>query len=127
MLDFSIFHMNRFDPEIILTKHMYEIGMSPHLDGFHYFRTGILICFQENTAFTSRSIRPLYEKIAERTGAKTACIERSVRNLISRTWVCTQQESVIWFGTEFTARPANSKVMAAALTWLRTQKEAFTE
>lgn len=72
------------DPESILRQILLDIGAPDYLTGYQYILRGVqlMVAAPERILFTK-----LYDEIAEEFGTTRSRIDRSVRNLIEKTWL----------------------------------------
>ena len=68
-----------------ITRMIQEIGVPAHVKGYHYIRTGIKYCV-ENDAVLSSVTKILYPRIAEKYRTTPSRVERAIRHAIEIAW-----------------------------------------
>lgn len=73
--------------EIVVTKYLVALGMSPHLKGFNYSRMAIIeVVKQPELGITGSITKVLFPEIAMEFGANVHQVERTIRTAIDATW-----------------------------------------
>ena len=89
----------------LVTQLLMCAGLSPHLNGFNYLRSGILRALDDRSLLRGIT-KSLYRDIAREFGTNAVCVERSMRSAIERAWqTVSPEERRKVFGTLFDAYP----------------------
>ena len=70
-----------------ILEYLVTIGIQPKLSGFEYLRLAIKLVMQ-NKNYLANITKMLYPEIAELSGTRTACVERSIRHAIEVSYNC---------------------------------------
>ena len=73
------------DVERLVTGMLMQIGVPPHLSGYKFIRSALLMVIDRPELFSSLT-RVLYPEIAREFGTTASCVERAIRHAISLTW-----------------------------------------
>ena len=114
--------------EMRVTQMLQKIGVSAHLNGYHYLRTGILIAIQDPTVLNNMMLR-LYPSIAEIHKTMATRVERSIRHALTVTWQQGNMDviqSVFGCHSSVYEKPSNSEFIALLADILRIEKKSNT-
>ena len=116
--DFSI------ESEALVTSVLMEIGLSAHLNGYQYLRTGILMAI-ENMDTVNSITKELYPALAKKYKTTPEKIERSIRHAIQTTWDRGQRDVMQrYFGYSVqNYKPTNSEFIAMIADHISIQKK----
>lgn len=70
-----------------ILEYLVTIGIQPKLSGFEYLRLAIKFVMR-NKNYLVNITKMLYPEIAELSGTRTACVERSIRHAIEVSYNC---------------------------------------
>lgn len=73
------------DVERLITAMLMQIGVPPHLSGYKFIRSALMMVIDRPELFSSLT-RVLYPEIAREFGTTASCVERAIRHAISLTW-----------------------------------------
>ena len=73
------------DVERLVTAMLMQIGVPPHLSGYKFMRTALLMVSDRPELFSGLT-RALYPEIAQEFHTTASCVERAIRHAISLTW-----------------------------------------
>lgn len=73
------------DVERLITAMLMQIGVPPHLSGYKFIRSALIMVTDRPELFSSLT-RVLYPEIARTYGTTASCVERAIRHAISLTW-----------------------------------------
>ena len=103
------------DAEKTVTDMMYFFGVPPHLKGYNYIRTGVLLNITNHNMISNVTKR-LYPEIAKEYGTTPSRVERAIRTAIESTWSKISEEKIeSFFGYSFgrkCTKPTNSEFIA---------------
>ena len=105
-----------------VTKIIQEIGVSPHLLGYRYLRSAILLVIQDDTLLSAVTTR-LYPMIAKEYGTEANRVERAMRHAIESAWNRGRVDTINkFFGytvSDYRGKPTNSEFIAMIADWIR--------
>ena len=109
--------------DAVVTQLLMRCGVSPHLNGFAYLRSGILRALDDRSLLRGIT-KSLYRDIAREFGTNAACVERSMRSAIERAWqFVSPEERRKVFGSLFDAdceAPSNAPFLTAMTEFIGT-------
>lgn len=73
------------DLDDCLTSMLLDLGIPPHLMGFHYLREAVLLTLEDRSRIR-RITKVLYPLLAQRCGTTASCVERCIRHAINVAW-----------------------------------------
>lgn len=73
------------DIEIVVTDIIHQIGVPAHIKGYHYLRTAILLCVQDDEMINCVT-KLLYPTVAKRYSTTSSRVERAIRHAIEIAW-----------------------------------------
>ena len=71
--------------DIIISDIMRQIGVPAHIKGYHYLRTAIKLCIEDNEMLSSVT-KILYPTVAKAYGTTSSRVERAIRHAIEVAW-----------------------------------------
>ena len=80
------FEKSRKDPDSILLELMLEIGVPDHMIGYPYVISAVKMLL-EDPSMINRMTTSVYPGLAAQFNTKAPRVERSIRNVIERTWI----------------------------------------
>ena len=103
-----------------ITAFIREIGIPPHIKGYHYIRTAILLSTQSPQSINGVT-KVLYPAIAEIYDTSSARVERAIRNAIEIAWsrMDTDVLNRIFGCPVHKYRPTNAEFIALISDYLR--------
>ncbi len=98
-----------------------DLGLSPHLNGYHYLQTALLLLCQDPGRYR-RITGELYPAVARVWQSTASRVERSIRTVIAEAWKHNRQESIERYFTPseriLREHPSNSRFLDAILRYL---------
>lgn len=73
------------DIERLATAMLMQIGVPPHLSGYKFIRSALMMVTDRPELFSGLT-RTLYPEIARKFDTTASCVERAIRHAISLTW-----------------------------------------
>lgn len=73
------------DIERLVTAMLMQIGVPPHLSGYKFMRSALLMVSDRPELFSGLT-RALYPEVAQEFHTTASCVERAIRHAISLTW-----------------------------------------
>ena len=73
------------DVDRLITGMLMQIGVPPHLSGYKFIRSALVMVIDRPELFSSLT-RVLYPEIAQEFSTTASCVERAIRHAISLTW-----------------------------------------
>ena len=73
------------DMECVVTEIIHQIGIPAHIKGYHYLRTAIKLCIEDNEMLSSVT-KILYPTVAKAYGTTSSRVERAIRHAIEVAW-----------------------------------------
>ena len=110
--------------EMNITSVIHNIGVPPHLKGYHYLRYGISLVV-DNMGIIGSVTKELYPKIAEKYNTTSSRVERDIRHAISLAWgrnVDNETVKNMFFINAKKRKPTNSEFIAKIADQLRLEK-----
>ncbi|MCI8386843.1 MAG: hypothetical protein HFE63_00050 [Clostridiales bacterium] len=105
-----------------INRILFDLGIPPHINGYMYLHSAIEIVVQ-NPNMINLITKNLYVTLSKEFNSSSACIERSIRHAIERTW-CNGNVHAInrYFSPSVTLkhkRPTNSEFIAIIAGFIR--------
>jgi len=96
----------------VVSEHLFGLGLSPHLKGFHYLREAIKLVASVRAPAKLSVMKHLYPAVSALCGAQPSVVEHAMRNAIASAWVRGDLKMLQgYFGytvDEVRATPSNS-------------------
>lgn len=73
------------DLEVVVTEMIHQLGVPAHVKGYHYIRSAILHCI-ENNEMLECITKLLYPTVAEEYSTTPSRVERAIRHAIELAW-----------------------------------------
>ncbi len=112
------------NPDLIVTKHIKEIGITANVKGYHYLRDAILMV-HENFELLSRLTAGLYLSVAQKHNSTPQRVERAMRHAIETAWnrgnIGTLEEFFGYTILETRGKPTNGEFIAMLADKLNTE------
>ena len=68
-----------------LSETLFDLGFSPHLNGYRYIKTGIALLL-DNLSLAEKMTKEFYPAIAEKYDSTGSRVERGIRHSIQKAW-----------------------------------------
>lgn len=111
------------DLEVLVTDIIRQIGIPPHIKGYQYLRSAIIICV-ENPELLESVTKELYPTVAEIYGTTSSRVERAIRHAIEVAWDrgnLDNLSSCLGYNIQSRGKPTNSELIALISDRLRLQ------
>lgn len=103
------------DLEVVVTEMIHQLGVPAHVKGYHYIRSAILHCI-ENDEMLECITKLLYPSVAEEFSTTPSRVERAIRHAIELAWDRGNVETLnSFFGYTVNTgkgKPTNSEFIA---------------
>lgn len=77
--------MPEYDMDVVISDIMRQIGVPAHIKGYHYLRTAIRYCLDDNEMLSSVT-KILYPSVAKKYKTTSSRVERAIRHAIEVAW-----------------------------------------
>lgn len=106
----------------VITNMLIDIGLKPHLNGFHYFKTAIYKSAKEITLLNAMT-KELYPLVADVYKVEPINVESSMRHVLKLAWKNNKQAKKVikqyGYKNNPARRPTNSKFISILSNYLR--------
>jgi len=113
--------------EIRITNTLLAIGLTPHLKGFHYIRTAVILTYF-NPDYINNVTKLLYPQVAAQHNTTPSRVEKSIRHAIEKAWNSDAFSSTRYLPYDLSrfiiSRPTNSELVAIIADQLRISKQS---
>ncbi len=103
------------DPELVVTEMIHRLGVPAHVKGYHYIRSAIIHCLNDNEMLECVT-KLLYPTVAEEFDTTPSRVERAIRHAIELAWDRGDLETLnSFFGYTVNTgkgKPTNSEFIA---------------
>lgn len=105
-----------------ISKILIDLGIPPHINGYMYLRSAIAIVVK-NPVMINLITKNLYVTLSKEFNSSAACIERSIRHAIERSWCSGNAQAINRYFSSSIAfkhrRPTNSEFIAIIAEYIR--------
>lgn len=105
------------DMELSVTEILMKLGIPPHIKGYRYLRSAVIMAVNDMTLLDSVT-KELYPSVAKAFNTTASCVERAIRHAICSAWERGSgdpafiEDHLRYKGDFFQSRPTNSELIA---------------
>lgn len=113
----------KVDLEVLVTDIIRKIGIPPHIKGYQYLRSAIILCVS-NPELLESVTKELYPAVAKIYGTTSSRVERAIRHAIEVAWDrgdINNLDDSLGYNIQSRGKPTNSELIAMISDRLRLQ------
>lgn len=109
------------DLELQVSRSLLELGLPPHMLGYRYSSTAVLLLLSEDRP--QSIVKDVYARVAKKFATTPECVEGAIRKAIRRAWDAKREEIRLLTGNAKETPPSNGRFLTNLAQHVRLDSE----